>query len=59
MSIVTLLCDKVKTETPLQFKKLEKQMKKYTASLVQQGQMPLQIFNESPVGHAFDWEEDR
>ena len=27
---------------PLQFKKLAKQMKKYTASLVQQGQMPLQ-----------------
>ena len=34
--------DEVAIGKPLQFKKLAKQMKKYTASLVQQGQMPLQ-----------------
>ena len=32
--------DEVAIGKPLQFKKLAKQMKKYTASLVQQGQMP-------------------
>ena len=34
--------DEVAIGKPLQFKKLAKQMKKYTASSVQQGQMPLQ-----------------